>query len=200
MQMCDLETSCKGFCGSGQVLSGVQRPGRKYCSCDAMCLVYKDCCEDFKDECPHEASFLGRVKSLVTSEVKCVPVNEDLSATVISSCSSQVTAHVDEYNGNDTGIDMIKMSDKELTSTVLVTDPVTSITFANEDVYLRCNYLVPTGIERMIKWRKEYRSKDVGVDVADLEQFLTNGTSSRGFLENIYDVPPRNIPIRMCSH
>ena len=38
--------SCQGHCNDGHVIT---------CSCDVMCLVYRNCCEDFLSECPHVA-------------------------------------------------------------------------------------------------------------------------------------------------
>ena len=89
---CVKETSCQDACGSGlSRLNSLSYPGRRYCSCDYMCPVYRDCCQDFEDKCPEERLKLcGRpVRRLVSAELKCVyvrGVDTDMDVAVVVSC------------------------------------------------------------------------------------------------------------------
>ena len=40
--------SCSGRCGSGSSADSSSRP---ICNCDRLCLLYEDCCHDFKETC-----------------------------------------------------------------------------------------------------------------------------------------------------
>ena len=222
--MCYTETSCEDFCGSGQWLQRKKTPDRKYCSCDVTCLVYRDCCDDFLDRCPEEASKLGEgggdgegegqsddsgngLMQLMALDLKCVPVNEDLSVAVIASCpaSSSSDLHVvdSEVVDDVTSSSPTDSADEALSRKIVVTDFTSAFSYINEDVY-RCNH--PTGkknatFSSLLKWNKEYRSKDVEMNKADLEQFLSNGTSSRRFESRLYDVPPPHagVKVRICG-
>ena len=88
--LCRQETSCEDACGSGrnEVDSG-QQPSRRFCSCDVMCSVYRDCCHDFRSRCPTEMAEFENTNQLTvmaSSNVECRTVDAYFSVMVVTGC------------------------------------------------------------------------------------------------------------------
>ena len=79
--------SCQGHCGKDHVS----------CACDVTCEVYRNCCEDFRSECPQVADTARRQLGHMTgSDVTCVREN----VFVVSGCPSGVSFSEDWEAGS----------------------------------------------------------------------------------------------------
>ena len=80
--MCVVANSCLYRCGTGQDIflpvDLEKLPEAKFCSCDQACIVFKDCCKDFKVTCPFVADVTWWKSSPLTrlddAEVACASI------------------------------------------------------------------------------------------------------------------------------
>ena len=73
--------SCQSQCGHTSGYNDTM------CSCDTSCVVYGDCCEDFKDVCPSEALKASQTDPrMLNMATKCVDLADTSASAVIESC------------------------------------------------------------------------------------------------------------------
>ena len=80
----DLVYTCAGRCGDDRIFP---------CSCSALCMVYRTCCENFSQDCPDSAlAGRSRFRDLIMSDVVC---GQD-SVFMISSCPRETDRETGE--------------------------------------------------------------------------------------------------------
>ena len=94
MDICPQNT-CKDRCGS--ILEDC---GKHECNCDHRCLIFNDCCPDFKDTCPVEAALLNEseldIYSKLLPYMTLDPIMEQVHVLLVSLCPSNTDINLTE--------------------------------------------------------------------------------------------------------
>ena len=108
---CAQYSSCANKCGQTVKHREIVAPNT--CSCDYLCLLYKDCCLDFETQCPSEYDKINQspLKRLVNIKAKCKGSYMALSSCVDSNfktSSERVTNCT--TSKNPLAVDVVKLN------------------------------------------------------------------------------------------
>nr|KAI8749835.1 hypothetical protein BgiMline_016785 [Biomphalaria glabrata] len=175
--------SCKDRCGED-----ISIP----CSCSAKCGVYRNCCEDIKDNCFHTFQ-LGELEFSYLFDLETECTSDDY--LVISGCSrnAQVNDSLFSILDNDTSNNVRPQKGiiNDILNQIHVTDRSTGLTFKNIHVF-NCNKL---GNSFPLKWSAYFN---------DLDLFV-NGHAVKERKDDLFTYsfsPPSNMPFvaPRCIH
>ncbi|KAK0063054.1 hypothetical protein Bpfe_007774 [Biomphalaria pfeifferi] len=175
--------SCKDRCGED-----ISIP----CSCSAKCGVYRNCCEDIKDNCLHTFQ-LGELEFSYLFDLETECTSDDY--LVISGCSQNAKVNDSLFSilDNDTSNNVRPQKGivNDILNQIHVTDRSTGLTFKNIHVF-NCNKL---GNSFPLKWSAYFN---------DLDLFVNGyAVTERKYDLFIYSFsPPSNLPFvaPRCIH
>ena len=165
---------CKGQCGEVEV---------KGCSCGVMCMVYRNCCEDFLKECPLVAHKSREMQESMSSPgLSC----EEDNILVISACPASTPSATS--SGRTTSHPGV-LGNGVVTTTEVMTPPQRDKTFPLEEkmdkseLLLQHSFHVPASIKGS-KGRFDQQQPNDKVSVKnDLETLGDDLNSTFGLLE-----------------
>ncbi len=198
--------SCQGMCGTVARLDDGSR-SRPLCSCDPLCLFYKDCCDRFVLHCPNQweqgiielqrrANYKGRLK--------CFPTKTDNTEAEIR----MVYTCGDETESSCTNLTMHGQTMWHLRPNIAddtpTTDPETGVHYANL-ACAKCNNV--TNAEQWQVNVKFYNWPEAEEDPAKIDMMKNNLTALYHAIRNsthplasalVTFVPPEGASLRRC--
>lgn len=219
--LCRGARSCDQACGSNMAfhLDSGRFPVHRVCSCDYLCLVFRDCCSDFTERCPDEEEKLRQfplIQKLQEAQLKvsnrrvivvtsCPDHNSSLDGLPVS--SKYRVKFNDDFSEEDEAVAEIvgqgrikmELSGTDVANRHMVTDTVHGISYLSKEVY-HCNNPGQQDGSGLQAWGLGVPLKGAPSE-DDLLAYFSNvtrvDTQGSSWLDKIEYVEPQDRPLRL---